>query len=97
MDTLLLGTLPTDLQQLLRGGAALNQVAGQAARFLEKLPNAEEQAALGKAILRALIDRADAAQRTMVERALEVMDKFPHFPRPRAAVVRQALKSLAQN
>ncbi|GMU56293.1 MAG: hypothetical protein AMXMBFR33_54390 [Candidatus Xenobia bacterium] len=85
-----------EIQNLVRQGASAKQLATYGVRVVEQLTNADEQSAVGRVVLRALLDRADAGQRSIAERALEVMDKFPSYPRPRAAVVRAALKSLAQ-
>lgn len=86
----------SDIQNLVKSGASAVQLAQYGTRTVEQLPGAEEQSAVARHVLRAMIDRADLKQRDLIHRALEVMDKFPCYPRPRAAAARAALKSLAQ-
>lgn len=85
-----------ELQNLIRQGASVVQLATYGVRLTEQLTAAEDQSAIGRHILRAILDKADLKQHQLAERALEVMDKFPCYPRPRAAVAKAALKSLAQ-
>jgi hypothetical protein len=58
--------------------------------------DADLQCNLGGSILKDLRDRVNHADQQMIDRAFEVMGKFPHFARARAAVVMKALQSLAQ-
>lgn len=85
-----------ELQNLIRQGAGVTQLAQYGVRVTDQLTSAEDQSAVARHILRASLDKADPKQREFVHRALEVMDKFPCYPRPRAAAARAALKSLAQ-
>ena len=74
----------------------LRQLAGDALSNMRGL-TAEEQSQAGAFVLAQARDLGDSRTREMAERALEVMEKFPHFPRPRAAVVMRALESLAKS
>lgn len=83
------------IEQLIHSAGSFDQLARVAYQCVQGLESSEAQSAAGHSVLRRLRDLADEGQRQFVERALEVMGKFPHFARPRAAVALQALKSLA--
>ena len=90
-------TVPSEVSQLLKEteGLPLQELAGKAATVVATLSGAETQSQAGFAVLTHIRPRCDEAQGALVDRALEVMNKFPHFPRPRAAVLMKALKKLA--
>lgn len=86
------------LQFLLQAPATVpsQQLAADAVSEITQLPTPEDQSLAGLAVLKALKVRGDAGVQDFVERALEVMQKFPHFARPRAAVALRALNALAK-
>ena len=90
-------TVPSEVNRLLQEAEdlPLAELAGKAAVMVATLQGAETQSQAGFAVLTHLRPRCDEGQRDLVDRALEVMHKFPHFPRPRAAVLMKALKKLA--
>lgn len=57
--------------------------------------DADLQCNLGGSILRELRDQVNKNQQDLIDRTFEVMAKFPHFARARAAVVKKALEALA--
>ena len=72
----------------------IQQLAQKALERLAHL-DADLQCNVGGSILRDLRDRVGAQQQELIDRAFEVMGKFPNFARARAAVVTKALQSLA--
>ena len=83
------------IEHLIHSAGSFDQLARVAYQCVQRLDSSEAQSAAGHSVLRRLRELADESQGQFVERALEVMAKFPHFARPRAAVALQALKSLA--
>ena len=81
--------------EIVEKGSALRQLAGEALTNLRGL-SAEEQSAAGAYVLGQARQYGDEKARELADRALQVMEKFPHFPRPRAAVIMRALESLAK-
>ncbi len=88
--------LPEELVYLLETVHRLPaaDVATCALPHLERFSDAQQKAEIGAQLLANISEGAsdcapDAAK------ALEVMAKFPHYPRPRAAVAIAALKGLA--
>lgn len=57
--------------------------------------DADLQCNLGGSVLRELRDQVSKNQQDLIDRTFEVMAKFPHFARARAAVVKKALQSLS--
>lgn len=90
------GTLPPAIQSIFEAppGITFEQLAHQAVDELQKIKSPDVQSEAATYILRFLQQRGDRSQQNLVEQALKVMDKFPHFPRPRAAVALRALASL---
>lgn len=88
--------LPEELLYLLDSVASLpvSEVASCALTHLERLSDALQKAEIGHQLL-ASISEGSSAMATEASKALEVMARFPHYPRPRAAVAVAALKSLA--
>jgi hypothetical protein len=88
--------LPEELVYLLETVHCLpaSEVANCALPHLERFPDPQQKAEIGAQLLtnisQGLSDAAPEAAK-----ALEVMAKFPHYPRPRAAVAIAALKGLA--
>ena len=74
---------------------SVSRMAGEALRNLRGL-SAEEQSEAGAFVLGQARQYGDEKARDLADRALQVMEKFPHFPRPRAAVIMKALESLAK-
>ena len=93
----LVANLP-QLQTLLQAPASLSsqRLAADAVSEISRLTTPEDQSLAGLAVLKALKARGDAGVQDFVERALEVMQKFPHFARPRAAVALRALSALSK-
>ncbi len=78
-----------------KSASALRQMAGDALTQIRGL-SAEEQCEAGAYMLGQARQFGDDQIRDFADRALQVMEKFPHFPRPRAAVAMRALESLAK-
>lgn len=57
--------------------------------------DADLQCNLGASVLKELRDRAAGPKADLIDRAFGVIAKFPHYARPRAAVVLKTLQSLA--
>lgn len=72
---------------------AILQSAGEALRNLRGL-GAYEQSQVAEVVLRQALQEGSKKTRDLASQALEVMAKFPNFPRPRAAVGLRALDSL---
>lgn len=53
------------------------------------------QSNLGATMLRELRDRVGSDQQDLIDRAFGVLAKFPHYARPRAAVIMKTLQNLA--
>lgn len=88
--------LPEELVYLLESVHNLPaaEVAFCALRHLELFSDAQQKAEIGHQLLSNIsLSDSDAAQEAT--KALSVMAKFPHYPRPRAAVAMAALKGLA--
>ncbi|MBI3929456.1 MAG: hypothetical protein HY319_28180 [Armatimonadetes bacterium] len=90
--------LPPAIQSVIQSpaGTTFEQIANQAVSALTMLDSPDVQSTAGQSVLVFLQGRGDSRQQEFVDRALQVMDKFPNYPRPRAAVALQALKTLAQ-
>jgi len=88
--------LPEELVYLLESVHNLPaaQVAQCALPHLERFADAHQKAEIGAQLL-AQISEGRTAEAPEAAKALEVMAKFPHYPRPRAAVAIAALKGLA--
>lgn len=69
-------------------------VAACALTHLERFSDSGQKAEIGRQLL-TNISLGDCAEASEAVKALEVMEKFPHYPRPRAAVAMAALKGLA--
>ncbi|MCA9790602.1 MAG: hypothetical protein KC910_02355 [Candidatus Eremiobacteraeota bacterium] len=91
------GTLPPTIQSIFESppGTTFGQIAQRAVFELERIASPEVQSEAGAYLLRFLQGRGDSYQQDFVEQALQVMEKFPHFPRPRAKVALRALTKLA--
>ncbi len=85
-----------EIHNIIRTGGGVKHLAAYGVKVTDQLTGAEDQSAVARHILRACLEKADLKQSEFVNRALEVMDKFPCYPRPRAAAARAALKHLAQ-
>ncbi|MGE0494586.1 MAG: hypothetical protein AB7S38_35580 [Vulcanimicrobiota bacterium] len=96
MDSFLAAGLPPELASLLADVQQEEpaEVARRTITLIGKTPSPDQQAEIGRHALNFLKPRLEPSQIETVERALEVMDKFPHFPRPRAGVALKALKAL---
>ena len=88
--------LPEELIYLLESVTKLSaaDVASCALSHLERFSDSNQKAEIGRQLLTG-ISLGDCPQAPEASKALEVMDKFPHYPRPRAAVAMAALKGLA--
>lgn len=88
--------LPEELVYLLESVHQLPaaEVANCALPHLERFSDANQKAEIGAQLL-ANISQGETAAAPEAAKALEVMSKFPHYPRPRAAVAIAALKGLA--
>lgn len=91
-------TLPPAVQSIFESppGTTYEELVRRAIFELNRISNPEVQSEAGVYLLRYLEGRGDSYQRDLVEQALKVMEKFPHFPRPRAAVALRALNNLAK-
>lgn len=97
MDALFTHSLPTGIRDIFAAppGTSLSDLAGLAAAHLVAIQDDVLRSKAARHVLTFLQGRGDADQREMVSRALQVMDRFPHYPRPRAEVARRALVALA--
>lgn len=88
--------LPEELVYLMESVAALPapEVAACALTHLERFSDSMQKADIGEQLLLGIVT-AGGRLASDAARALEVMAKFPHYPRPRAAVAMAALKGLA--
>ncbi len=88
--------LPEELIYLLESVNELSaaDVAACALTHLERFSDSGQKAEIGRQLL-TNISLGSCSQAGEAVKALEVMDKFPHYPRPRAAVAMAALKGLA--
>lgn len=88
--------LPEELVYLLESVNELSaaDVAACALTHLERFSDSGQKAEIGRQLL-TNISLGSCSQAGEAIKALEVMDKFPHYPRPRAAVAMAALKGLA--
>lgn len=88
--------LPEELIYLLESVTKLpaSEVAACALAHLERFSDNLQKAEIGRQLL-ANISLGGCALANEASKALEVMNKFPHYPRPRAAVAMAALKGLA--
>jgi hypothetical protein len=88
--------LPEELIYLLESVTNLpaSEVASCALAHLERFSDSMQKAEIGRQLL-ANISTGSCALAAEAAKALEVMGKFPHYPRPRAAVAMAALKGLA--
>ena len=90
--------LPEELVYLLESVNTLpaEEVAFCALPHLERFSDAQQKADIGAQLL-ANISESGTPAAAEAAKALAVMAKFPHYPRPRAAVAMAALKALAVN
>ena len=88
--------LPEELVYLLESVHHLpaEEIAYCALPHLERFSDAAQKAEIGHQLL-SNISESSCAAATEASKALAVMAKFPHYPRPRAAVAIAALKGLA--
>ncbi len=88
--------LPEELIYLLESVNKLSaaDVASCALSHLERFSDSNQKAEIGRQLLTG-ISLGTCPQAPEASKALEVMEKFPNFPRPRAAVAMAALKGLA--
>ena len=88
--------LPEELVYLLEAVDQLPaaEVAHCALHHLERFSDAGQKAEIGAQLLTNISD-GDSKAAPEAAKALEVMAKFPHYARPRAAVAMAALKGLA--
>ena len=88
--------LPEELVYLLESVHHLpaEEVAHCALPHLERFSDAQQKADIGAQLL-TNISQGQTEYAPDAAKALEVMAKFPHYPRPRAAVAIAALKGLA--
>lgn len=98
MDALFTQNLPTGIRDIFTApaGTSLAELARLAAAQLTGIQDDVVRSRAGKYVLTFLQGRAENGQREVVSRALDVMEKFPHYPRPRAEIARRALELLAQ-
>lgn len=98
LESIFLARLPTPIRELFRSpsGTTLQEFARHAVCRLEEIEDDQARSHAGRCLLHFLRGRGDSGQRSVVERALAVMDRFPHYPRPRAEVARRALHILAE-
>lgn len=89
--------LPEELVYLLESVDQLPapEVANCALPHLERFSDAHQKAEIGAQLLHNISEGTDLCA-PEAAKALEVMAKFPHYPRPRAAVAMAALKGLAK-
>ena len=88
--------LPEELLYLLESVHNLpaSEVAHCALHHLERFADAQQKADIGAQLLSNISEGGTSAA-AEAAKALAVMAKFPHYPRPRAAVAIAALKGLA--
>lgn len=88
--------LPEELIYLLESVSQLpaSDVAACALPHLERFSDSQQKAEIGRQLL-TQISRGTCSNAPEAEKALEVMNRFPHYPRPRAAVAIAALRGLA--
>jgi hypothetical protein len=88
--------LPQELIYLLESVTSLPaaEVAACALAHLERFSDSLQKAEIGRQLL-ASIAMGGCTLAGEANKALEVMAKFPNYPRPRAAVAMAALKGLA--
>lgn len=88
--------LPEELVYLLESVENLpaEEIAYCALPHLERFSDAAQKAEIGFQLLNN-ISRSACPAAAEATKALAVMAKFPHYPRPRAAVAMAALKGLA--
>lgn len=98
MDALFTQSLPRGIRDIFMApaGTSLADLARLAAAQLTSIQDDVLRSRAGTHVLTFLQGRADNGQREVVCRALQVMEKFPHYPRPRAEIARRALELLAQ-
>ncbi len=91
-------TLPPSIQSIFEAppGTTLGQLAKRAVFEMERIASPEVQSEAGSYLLKFLQGRGDSYQQDFVEQALKAMEKFPHFPRPRARIALRALTKLAE-
>ncbi len=88
--------LPDELVYLLEGVENLPaaEVAACALPLLERFSDSQQKADIGGQLLRG-ISQMGTVEAGEALKALEVMERFPSYPRPRAAVAIAALRGLA--
>lgn len=84
--------------QKMGNNANNNNINGFAQQALDSMKGLtpEEQSQVGAQALGQAVQFGDPKVIELANKALLVMEKFPHFPRPRAAVVVRALESLSR-
>lgn len=87
--------LPEELRYLLDSATYLPaaDVASLALPHLERLSDSNQKADIGRQLI-VNLSEGDENSAGEAAKALQVMEKFPHYPRPRAAVAIAFLKSL---
>jgi hypothetical protein len=90
--------LPEELVYLMESVQTLpaEDIAFCALPHLERFSDAAQKAEIGAQLL-TNISHSRSPYAAEASKALAVMAKFPHYPRPRAAVAMAALKGLAGN
>lgn len=98
MDALFTQNLPTGIRDIFAAptGTSFADLARRAAASLTGIQDDVVRSRAGQHVLTFLQGRGDDGQREVVSRALQVMERFPHYPRPRAEIARRALEMLAQ-
>lgn len=88
--------LPEELIYLLESVNRLpaGEIAACALPHLERFSDSQQKAEIGFQLLEN-ISLSHGNEACDAQKALEVMAKFPHYPRPRAAVAMAALRGLA--
>ena len=89
--------LPPGIRNLVASppGSSLGELALRAAAHLTGIQDDVARSQEAWQLLVFLQGRGDSTQRQLLSRALMVMERFPHYPRPRAEVARRALEALA--
>lgn len=98
MDAMFTQSLPTGIRDIFKApaGTSLADLARCAAAQLTSIQDDVLRSRAGMYVLTFLQGRAENGQAEVVSRALQVMEKFPHYPRPRAEIARRALELLAE-
>jgi len=99
MEALFTHGMPRGVVELITSppGTSLRDLAGRAQAALTEMTDDSARSRAGQCLLVFLQGRTEGHQRQTVVRALQVMARFPHYPRPRAEVARRALECLASS